>query len=90
MLRTYPHVFSPAGILVRRDSWQQEAAGEPVAESELRPGDVLCYEDHTAFWAGEGRILHAAGREGVRRVVEEPDPPELRARRRAIRRFSTA
>jgi cell wall-associated NlpC family hydrolase len=80
--------FRRLGIVVPRDSWQQEAGGEPVSEADLRPGDVICYEGHTALWAGEGRILHAFGREDVRRVVEEPEPAGLAARRRSIRRFS--
>jgi cell wall-associated NlpC family hydrolase len=81
--------FRRLGILVPRDSWQQEAGGEPIEEADLRPGDVICYEGHTAFWAGEGRILHAARREGVRRVVEEAEPADLAALRRGFRRFST-
>jgi hypothetical protein len=80
--------FRRLGILVPRDSWQQRTAGEEVPEADLRPGDVLCYDGHTAFWVGEGRVLHAFGREGVRRVVEEPEPGDLAARRRSIRRFS--
>ena len=28
--------------------------------------------DHIAFWLGEGRILHATGRDGVHAVLEEP------------------
>jgi hypothetical protein len=43
--------------------------------------------DHVAFWVGGGRILHATGREGVDRVVEEEEPAELRGRRRALVRF---
>lgn len=79
--------FRRIGVVVPRDSWQQEEAGEPVAEGDLRPGDVLCYPRHVAFWAGENRILHASGREGVEAVVEELEPPELAARRRAMRRL---
>jgi gamma-D-glutamyl-L-lysine dipeptidyl-peptidase len=80
--------FRRLGILVPRDSWQQEAGGEPISEAELRLGDVICYEGHTAFWAGEGRILHAAGRHEVRQVVEELEPADLAALRRGFRRFS--
>ena len=81
--------FRRLGVLVPRDSQQQAAAGEDVDEAELRPGDVACYEGHTAFWAGEGRILHAYGVDGVRRVVEHEEPAELAARGRKLRRFST-
>ena len=77
-----------AGRLVPRDSWQQEEAGEEVAEAELQRGDIVTYgggrADHVAFWLGEGRILHARGGAGV---VEEPEPAELRARRRRLVRL---
>jgi gamma-D-glutamyl-L-lysine dipeptidyl-peptidase len=79
--------FRRAGRLVPRDAWQQEEAGQTVAADELRHGDLVTYgegerADHVAFWLGEGRILHATSRVG--RVVEEPEPDELRARRRRL------
>jgi cell wall-associated NlpC family hydrolase len=75
------------GRLIPRDADQQEEAGTPVERSDLRRGDLVCYGDHIAFWLGDGRILHASGREGVRAVVEEEHPPELAARVRAHVRF---
>ena len=72
--------YRRAGRLVPRDADQQEAAGEEVPESELRPGDLVCYDGHIAFWLGDGRILHSTQREGVDGVVEEPEPAELRPR----------
>lgn len=65
------------GRLVPRDAHEQEAAAEPVDESELRRGDLVCFgppgqASHIAFWLGEGRILHATQREGTNRVLEEP------------------
>jgi hypothetical protein len=71
------------GRLIPRDADQQEDAGAPVAEADLRRGDLVCYGDHIAFWLGDGRILHATGRDGVRRVLEEEHPPELASRVRA-------
>ncbi|HET8894959.1 MAG TPA: C40 family peptidase [Gaiellaceae bacterium] len=84
--------FRAAGRLVPRDADQQEAAGEPVTEEELRPGDLISYgdaeaADHIAFWLGDGRILHSTRREGVDGVVEEQEPDHLRARRRRVFRF---
>jgi len=77
-----------AGGMVPRDAWQQEAAGAPVDPGELRPGDLVIYgrgrPDHVAFWLGEGRILHSRAGPGV---VEEPEPPDLGARRRALIRL---
>ena len=82
--------FRRLGVLVPRDSGQQEEAGAEIAEDDLRPGDLVCYENHVAFWLGEGRILHASGREGVERVLEEPEPDELFTKRRSCRRFVTS
>lgn len=77
-----------AGTAVPRDSWQQDAAG--VEAQAPQPGDLATYGDpvdHVAFWVGNGRILHSTGREGGVGVVEEPEPPELAARRARFVRF---
>lgn len=78
--------YRELGRLVPRDAAQQEAAGVEVDVPE--PGDLACYGeaecDHVAFWLGEGRILHATGREGVHATVEEEQPAALAAR---FRRF---
>jgi gamma-D-glutamyl-L-lysine dipeptidyl-peptidase len=75
------------GRLVPRDADQQEAVAMPVPRDELRCGDLVYYGDHIAFWLGDGKILHATGREGVGRVVEEDQPAELAARVRAYVRL---
>jgi cell wall-associated NlpC family hydrolase len=79
------------GRLVPRDADQQEEAGDAVREDDLRPGDLITYgvetTDHIAFWLGDGRILHATGRDDVRAVLEEEEPAELRARRRRLLRL---
>ena len=84
--------FRACGRLVPRDADQQEEAGERLAESYLRCGDLITYgppegADHVAFWVGDGRILHATRRDGVGYVVEEEEPEELRERRRALIRL---
>jgi gamma-D-glutamyl-L-lysine dipeptidyl-peptidase len=78
--------YRRVGQLVPRDSDEQEEAGEPV--SQPQPGDLVTYgdpeagADHIAFWLGNGRILHATGRDGGIGVVEELEPTFLQARRR--------
>jgi cell wall-associated NlpC family hydrolase len=84
--------FRACGRLVPRDADQQEEAGEALSEDDLRAGDLVTYgpaagADHIAFWVGDGRILHATGRDDVHCVVEEEEPPELRGRRRALVRL---
>ena len=81
--------YRRTGRIVPRDADQQEDAGAEVEEP--RPGDLVTYgdeaADHIAFWLGGGRILHATGREGVDRVVEEDEPEHYRARRRKFVRL---
>ena len=77
------------GRLVPRDADQQEDAGVEV--DQLSPGDLVTYgdetADHVAFWLGDGRILHSTGRDGGIGVLEEVEPPSLRARRRKLVRL---
>jgi len=80
------------GRLVPRDADQQEAAGAPVAEDELRHGDLITYGDeerttHVAFALGGGRILHSTEREDANGVVEEVEPEELKSKRRRLIRL---
>ena len=80
------------GRLVPRDADQQEEAGAPLRDDELRSGDLITYGDdagatHIAFWLGNGRILHSTERDDANGVVEEPEPADLHARRRRLVRF---
>jgi hypothetical protein len=82
------------GRLVPRDADQQEDAGTPVAEADIRAGDLITYAEngadhatHIAFWIGDGRILHSTQREGVDGVVEEVEPEDLKEMRRRIIRL---
>jgi cell wall-associated NlpC family hydrolase len=84
--------FRACGRLVPRDADQQEEAGERLSAADLRAGDLVTYgppegADHVAFWVGEGRILHATGRDGAGGVVEEEEPTDLHERRRALVRL---
>ncbi len=83
------------GRLVPRDADQQEEAGAPVREEDLRRGDLVTYGEenrttHIAFWLGDGRILHSTERDDANGVVEEVEPDELRSKRRRLIRLSTS
>ncbi len=77
-----------SGRLVPRDSWQQEAAGAPVAARGGADVVLVSYgdgarADHIGFLLEDGRILHATARESLG-VVLEPEPRELTPRRRRV------
>ena len=83
------------GALVPRDADQQEAAGAPVRDDELRRGDLVTYGDeerttHIAFWLGDGRILHSTERDDANGVVEELEPEELKIKRRRLIRLTVS
>lgn len=80
------------GTLIPRDAWQQEGIGVPVEPGDEREGDLVTFgdtpfgsgrADHIAFLLGDGRILHATGRDGLG-VVLEDEPEAIVARRRAV------
>jgi gamma-D-glutamyl-L-lysine dipeptidyl-peptidase len=88
--------YRALGRLVPRDADQQEEAGTEVPEADLRPGDLVTYGSqpggpatHVAFWLGDGRILHSTERDGANGVLEEPEPEDLRARRRKLVRLAS-
>jgi gamma-D-glutamyl-L-lysine dipeptidyl-peptidase len=83
------------GALVPRDADQQEEAGAPLSDDELRRGDLVTYGDderttHIAFWLGEGRILHSTERDDANGVVEELEPEELKIKRRRLIRLTVS
>ncbi|HUS14878.1 MAG TPA: C40 family peptidase [Chloroflexia bacterium] len=68
------------GHTLPRDADQQfHGAGEPVAEGEWQPGDLLFFGDppdkvtHVVMYVGDGRIIHASGSAGGV-VVQSIDP----------------
>jgi gamma-D-glutamyl-L-lysine dipeptidyl-peptidase len=80
--------YRRVGRLVPRDADEQEGAATEV--EELEPGDLITYGDpvdHIAFWAGAGRIVHSTGRENGVGVLEEAEPPGLKARRHKLIRL---
>ncbi|HEX5557570.1 MAG TPA: C40 family peptidase [Gaiellales bacterium] len=76
------------GLLLPHNAEQQERAGREVSLRQVQPGDLVCYGDHIAIWAGEGKIVHAAKEAG--KVVEEAHPAELKNRVRTVRRVYEA
>ncbi|NER80376.1 MAG: C40 family peptidase [Leptolyngbya sp. SIO1D8] len=77
--------FASAGIMLPRDSYQQEAFAEPVAISDLQPGDLLFFGNrdratHVALYLGNGKYIHSSGKDqgrngiGVDSITDLSDP----------------
>lgn len=56
-MRLYAHY----GISIPHSSSAQGGVGKEVSEKDIQPGDLIVYDGHVAMYAGEGRIIHAAG-----------------------------
>jgi cell wall-associated NlpC family hydrolase len=72
------------GLLLPRNSDQQEEAGREVSARSAQPGDLLCYGDHVAVMLEGGEVVHAVKEQGA--VVREKQPADLKKRLRTVRR----
>ncbi|WP_433659151.1 C40 family peptidase [Nocardia sp. CA-128927] len=54
--------YEQAGVSVPRTSYDQLAAGTPVSQEDLRPGDLVSFYGggHSALYAGDGKVIHAS------------------------------
>ena len=51
-----------AGVSVPRVSYEQAASGVAVSRSQLRPGDVVCFNSpvsHVGVYVGDGKFIHS-------------------------------
>ena len=58
--------FGAAGIVLPRDSYQQEAFTTPIAWRDLEPGDLVFFgtperTSHVGLYLGEGSYIHSSG-----------------------------
>lgn len=61
--------FAQFGIWLPRDAYQQEDFLQPVAFSDLEPGDLVFFgkperATHVGLYLGEGRYIHSSGLQG--------------------------
>ena len=55
-------VLAHFGIDVPHSSASIRNCGRQVSESEMQPGDIVCYSGHVGIYAGDGRLLSALGK----------------------------
>lgn len=53
-------IYAACGISTPRDSNSLAGGGRAVSESEMLPGDVVCYYGHVGIYIGNGQIVHAS------------------------------
>ena len=80
------YVFARAGISIPRVSRDQASAGVAVPYSQLRPGDLVCFNSpvsHVGIYLGGGKFIHSP-KPGDRVKITELKYMDLTA----IRRFT--
>jgi cell wall-associated NlpC family hydrolase len=66
--------FASVGIVLPRDSYQQEAFTQPIALPKLQVGDLVFFgtgdrTTHVGFYLGDGQYIHSSGKEHGRNGI---------------------
>lgn len=60
-------IYEKFGYKLPHSSYKLRSVGKKVSESEMQPGDIICYSGHVAIYMGNGKIVHAASKsEGIK------------------------
>ncbi|BAZ24749.1 NLP/P60 protein [Kalymmatonema gypsitolerans NIES-4073] len=65
--------FASVGIRIPRDAYQQEAFTQPIAITELQPGDLVFFgfqkATHVGLYLGNGCYIHSSGKDKGRNGI---------------------
>ncbi len=66
--------FASVGVWLPRDSYQQHSFTQPIAVTDLQPGDLLFFSsgkrvNHVALFLGEGKYIHSSGKDRGRNGI---------------------
>lgn len=53
-------LYAHFGVSLPHSSGGMRNIGVNVAEKDIQPGDIVCYDGHVALYIGGGKILHAS------------------------------
>jgi uncharacterized protein YgiM (DUF1202 family) len=60
-------IFAKFGASLPHSSASLRSVGYGIKESDVKPGDIICYSGHVAIYIGDGKIVHASSRkEGIK------------------------
>ena len=77
--------FASVGVVLPRDSYQQEVFVSPIEMADLQPGDLIFFGPrnritHVALYLGAGNYIHSSGKEqgrngiGIDSITDLTDP----------------
>lgn len=52
-------VYAHFGVSLPHSSYSLRSCGKSVSYSEMKPGDIVCYDGHVGIYAGGGKIINA-------------------------------
>ena len=56
-------VYEAFGVSLPHNSYKLRDVGYEVSASEIKAGDIICYQGHVSIYMGDGRCVHAANSE---------------------------
>lgn len=56
-------IYEAFGVSLPHNSYKLRDVGYEVSASEIKAGDIICYQGHVSIYMGDGRCVHAANSE---------------------------